>query len=162
MNLKKHIGYSVHIMIYMLLLGIGGLTACGNQDAETVIVQNLKIEGEADKVLSLENDCELWMRIGTAEDNYGQLRAYIINNASGEISSLSLGELEEAICLDLEPVWEYQDADEDGKSDIIITGTFQLADGTETTGMWVYRQTQNGEYELWKDAGRLDLIHKIA
>lgn len=162
MKAKKYMGHSVHIMIYMLVLVIVGLTACGNQEAEAVSIQEPEIEGEADKVLSLDNNCELWMRIGTAEDNYGQLRAYIINNASGEIASLSLEELEAAICLDQEPAWEYQDADEDGKSDIIITGTFQLAGGIETTGMWVYRQTQNGGYELWKDAGRLNLIHKIA
>ncbi|MBP3474843.1 MAG: hypothetical protein J6K48_00770 [Lachnospiraceae bacterium] len=55
-----------------------------------------------------------------------------------------------------------QDTDEDGKSDIIITGTFQLPDGTETTGMWICRQTQNGGDELWEDAGRMNLMHKIA
>lgn len=158
---KGRFGYTAYIMIVVMLLSIVGLTACGNQDAEAKIVQDLEIEGEADKVLSLENDCELWMRIGTAEDNDGQLRAYIIDNVSGNIISLPLEELEADICVAQEPSWEYRDVDEDGKSDIVITGTFQLADGTETSGMWIYHQTQNGDYELWNKAGRLNLMRKI-
>lgn len=158
----KRVRYAMHIMIYMLIMGMSGLTACANHSVEAAIVQDLEIEGEADLVLFLENNCELWMRIGTVEDNYGQMRAYIIDTISGEITSLSLGELEAAICLDQEPLWEYKDADEDGKCDIIITGFFQLTDGTETSGMWIYRQTQNGGYEPWENAGKLNLMHKIA
>ncbi len=151
-----------YVMITLLLLMTSGLTACSNQKDENLIVSDMEIEGEADKVLSLENDCELWTRIGTVEDNYGQLRAYIIDNSSGEIIPLPLEELEAAVCLEQEPLWQYQDVDDDGKSDIIISGAFMLSDGTETSGMWIYRQTQDGGYELWEDAGSLNLMRKIA
>ena len=156
---RRNIAY---VMITLLLLMTSGLAACSNQKDENLIVSDMEIEGEADKVLSLENDCELWTRIGTVEDNYGQLRAYIIDNSSGEIIPLPLEELEATVCLEQEPLWQYQDVDDDGKSDIMISGAFMLSDGTETSGMWVYRQTQDGGYELWEDAGRINLMRKIA
>lgn len=162
MKYGKDVGCVARIIICGLVYNMIGLSACGRADAEMMIVPDLEIEGDADKVLSLENDCELWMRTGNGEDNYGQLRAYIINNASGEIIPLSLEDLEAAVCLEQEPLWEYRDMDEDGKADISITGTFQLEDGTEVSGIWIYRQTSDGDYELWEDGGRMKLMRKIA
>lgn len=154
------------ILIFMICIPL--FTGCGAKEEDKGfidgIVLGLEAEGDVEKTLDLENESELWVRTGKLEDNQGEIELFIYERNEQQITKLDVGMFHGAVNVRNDQKWNYYDVNDDGKKDIVATGTFQVPNSeiSKELSMWIFVQTDNNTYEVWEDEGPFTPILKRA
>lgn len=126
---EKAISYEIKgLLVCFMTVFLSLNTACNRTE-----IKNMEC------VLELEENEALWIEKGNESKDHKEFyRLYISRNE--ELQMLSCDGLE--LATDEQIVWEYEDIDEDGRKDIVIT--------TQEV-IWVLVQDEDGNYAIWED-----------
>ena len=154
------------ILIFIICIPL--FTGCGAKEEDKGftdgIMLALEMEGDVEKALDLENESELWVRTGKLEDNQGKIELFIYERKEQQIIKLDVGMFNGAVNVRNDQKWNYYDVNDDGKKDIVATGTFQVPNSgiSKELSMWIFVQTDDNTYEVWEDEGPFTPILKRA
>lgn len=123
----KQLSYEIKgILICFLGISLSFCTACSKEKT------NMEC------VLELEEEKTLWIEKPDESDSIGECRLYIRHGEEMQLLVSDALKLKEDDVM----VWEYEDINEDGRKDIVVT---------TQAAIWVLVQDEEGNYAVWEE-----------
>lgn len=125
---EKQISYEIKgLLICCLGISLSLCTGCGENETKSMKC-----------VLELEDEKTLWIEKPDESDSIGEYRLYIRHDEEMQLLISDALELKE----DDDMIWEYEDINEDGRKDIVVT---------TQAAIWILVQDEEGNYEIWEE-----------